>query len=336
VLFLVFLLLLYTLTPAQLISSDTIWILLYYFKYIAVTLAVFSVYYTAKCVKEISDGYQKRGFLFSPNQKRVYVKRAFIGVGVLLALEVIVRALGINGGVGIIGLSADISRTYLRLGEPCFTDDQLLRDITKATSTASKALAEAGIHHWIDFGTLLGAVRDHKIIPWDDDADLGALDGDQDAVTRVLTETFGPGSVEPADFTKDGKVAALRVKVKDVTMDFFFWGENEEPYARQALPPNNDGSIWQAQDSKPPTTTSPPRTVVMLHRVDKYSPVERKADGFAKAWIMPADYIHFGHDDISYTLPCPNHPYEFLQYVRYPNTYNKVSPRKLSCMLSLW
>lgn len=43
-----------------------------------------------------------------------------------------------------------------------------LRDI-------KEILDRAGVRYWLDTGTLLGAVRDGKFIPWDNDIDLGTF-----------------------------------------------------------------------------------------------------------------------------------------------------------------
>lgn len=47
---------------------------------------------------------------------------------------------------------------------------------------------EFGIKYWLDYGTLLGAVRDGKIIEWDLDIDLGMWDNDRGKVLLATPE----------------------------------------------------------------------------------------------------------------------------------------------------
>lgn len=49
------------------------------------------------------------------------------------------------------------------------------------------------VKYWLDWGTLLGAVRDGKMIPWDFDIDLGIFDDDVAKVLALRVETWKDG-----------------------------------------------------------------------------------------------------------------------------------------------
>jgi hypothetical protein len=63
--------------------------------------------------------------------------------------------------------------------------------VARALDTVSAALTSAGIWHSLAYGTLLGAVRDDDIIPWDHDFDLFARPVD---IPRILA--LNPGLAE--------------------------------------------------------------------------------------------------------------------------------------------
>ena len=46
------------------------------------------------------------------------------------------------------------------------------------------------IEYWLDYGSLLGAVRHGGFIPWDDDVDLGVMRKDFDKLLKVLRKEF--------------------------------------------------------------------------------------------------------------------------------------------------
>lgn len=65
-----------------------------------------------------------------------------------------------------------------------------IRDIQLANLALLKELdyvcKNAGLKYWIDFGTLLGAVRHKGFIPWDDDVDTGMLREDHSKIIEAF------------------------------------------------------------------------------------------------------------------------------------------------------
>ena len=48
-------------------------------------------------------------------------------------------------------------------------------------------LDKNNINYWLDFGTLLGAVRNGKIIEWDSDIDLGTWYGNVNQIISLFS-----------------------------------------------------------------------------------------------------------------------------------------------------
>ena len=71
--------------------------------------------------------------------------------------------------------------------------DGLLREIQLANLSLlkqfNKICKENNLTYWLDFGTLLGAIRHKGFIPWDDDIDIGMPREDYEKMIRIIEAT---------------------------------------------------------------------------------------------------------------------------------------------------
>ncbi|RLF45878.1 MAG: hypothetical protein DRN09_01115, partial [Thermoplasmata archaeon] len=63
----------------------------------------------------------------------------------------------------------------------------------EALRQVKEILDKYGVEYWLDSGTLLGAVRDGKFIPWDGDIDLGSLETEMGRLLKACMDLQDKG-----------------------------------------------------------------------------------------------------------------------------------------------
>lgn len=82
----------------------------------------------------------------------------------------------------------------------------------------SRKCDEHNLRYWIDYGTLLGAIRHKGFIPWDDDLDVGMLRNDYDKLIELLPQLF---SSEEGFTTNVGTFIQIGYKGTPLNLDIF-------------------------------------------------------------------------------------------------------------------
>ena len=87
----------------------------------------------------------------------------------------------------------------------------------------SDLLTRHAIFHWLDYGSLLGAVRDGRFIPWDSDVDFGCLARDTNRVLALHREVVDAGYFMSADHS------CIRIHLSKVNLlhvDLYPWWQD--------------------------------------------------------------------------------------------------------------
>lgn len=102
---------------------------------------------------------------------------------------------------------------------------------------------ENGIEFWLDWGTLLGAMREKKIIEWDDDIDLGMYGEDWEKVLSILPKLQEKGFeivlIENVQIDREVFFKKIYFRRSGYTMDIWFYQLRGENYILPWMSPIN-------------------------------------------------------------------------------------------------
>ncbi|MCF8357667.1 MAG: LicD family protein [Prolixibacteraceae bacterium] len=98
----------------------------------------------------------------------------------------------------------------------------------EALRRCDKALRDNNIQYWLDFGTLLGAIRENDFIKHDNDIDIGILHADYSKNIELAMEKEGFKKIRQFEINngKDGLEQAY--SYKGVNIDFFYYLSDEK------------------------------------------------------------------------------------------------------------
>ena len=97
--------------------------------------------------------------------------------------------------------------------------------LTEMAFFVDELLTRHGIEHWVDYGTLLGAVREGELIPWDEDVDFGIRARDREAVHALVPEIEAAGY--HVDTGRKWGISILYSAINVQAVDLFVWYESD-------------------------------------------------------------------------------------------------------------
>ena len=114
---------------------------------------------------------------------------------------------------------------------------KILRDV-------AMVLDEGNIHYWLEGGTLLGIIREQRLLPWDNDMDISMFKTDQKKLFPVVLKLIGKGyrvSIKRYKSTvgpfNKGELRMIKIRnykpflrKGDVMLDIFLKRKVEEEY----------------------------------------------------------------------------------------------------------
>jgi len=176
---------------------------------------------------------------------------------------------------------------------PCISSTEQRAKLVYMVKAFTEIMTELNITHWVDYGTLLGALRYENIVIWDHDADV--------SFDRKFAKLLHNGGIAQ-------KIAKERYKMYLNAAVIVYQGMQTDIYSWDKKSDDNGGF----------------RYTKATHRVD-FDIIESQINDFNASFIERTVLIPFAGGFVRSPYP----PMEFIKR-RYP-TYKRSIPYKISC-----
>ena len=120
-------------------------------------------------------------------------------------------------------------KRYLKVAYEPFMDMKTLKVAKETLSDIVEVSRDNGIICYLDFGTLLGYVRDRDLIPWDDDIDLSVRENDFPKFIEVMREyTCNKKELWESYISrdKDGSILSMSLTLKETNLNLRYFSIN--------------------------------------------------------------------------------------------------------------
>jgi hypothetical protein len=141
--------------------------------------------------------------------------------------------------------------------DPCYLEDDTIDDMEQllmrfAVAINDRSLFPNPITWWIDSGTLLGAIREKRILPWDKDVDISVWSTEFNAIRKVREELldryglflWGRGMCleKHIDIMTSGTTEYLKSKI-DFFLATFTGNDNQTVYRADLVSLRSDANV---------------------------------------------------------------------------------------------
>lgn len=153
---------------------------------------------------------------------------------------------------------------------------------------------------FVDYGTLLGVIRDKKIIEWDDDIDLGIIINDLFTWNNLEEIMYSFGFKKKHEFVYNNEITEQNYEKDYVSMDFFRHYEANAysisyVYDRNKNKKYPAGNLWDVMEFKTPSINGISYVTINGAKI----PVPDNAEEYlsfvyGKDWRIPNPNWHTG------------------------------------------
>ena len=95
--------------------------------------------------------------------------------------------------------------------------------------TLIKVLTENKIDYWVCHGTLLGIIRDKKLIPWDHDIDIGIIEDKKNrSILQLILKQNGFKEIKKTFLKNDGMLKFVKTGGREIDVNFYRINEKKK------------------------------------------------------------------------------------------------------------